>query len=513
MGIFCTSMSSRNSQTLFLLVFVVINVFLYLLSVPTHEKGEMLSPTYKYAADGHRYWGAAVNLAERGEFIIRTAGPKFYYSYQEKKPPTPDLPLAKAANISQQARTVREEPLTRAGPLPALVFSIPMKLVGFERAAVVIVSLQCALLFASGLLARSLATPFRCNSNILQGLLIFNPNLIGLAHHAQSEIIFVFLFTSILWFCSRQLTSADSARSLEVILFGSCIGLLPLARPLGVYLILCIPIMLFLSYFMQRQCFRSRYLNLKKLVVVSLIAVSILLPWTARNYVVTGHVALTHSEGIMMQWHYKNLTRYLGEKDLWADLTHKERSEIVQKSESCEGARGPKCKQLATLTYLKAIVDRPVSDLAYALFASWGKLFFSGGITQIASYIGVDRPDAHNFLYNKENLYTGVSNLMKQFLKDYKVFSVLFLMSFVFVTAVRVLGIVGLTVVRGHQLWALTFFYAQIMAVFLMMYLFSGISRFRAPLEPILMLYATVGMSYLTAIVRCRRPKSSANSD
>ena len=205
MGIFCASMGSRNSQILFLFVFVAFNAFLYFLSVPVYEKGEMLSPTYKYAADGQRYWGAAVNLAERGEFVIRTAGPKIYYSYQEKKPPTADLPLAKAANISRQARTVREEPLTRAGPLPALVFSIPMKLVGFERAAVVIVSLQCALLFATGLLARSLAGPFRSNGNLVQGLLIFNPNLISLAHHAQSEIIFVFLFTSILWFCSKYI--------------------------------------------------------------------------------------------------------------------------------------------------------------------------------------------------------------------------------------------------------------------------------------------------------------------
>ena len=513
MGIFCASMGSRNSQILFLFVFVAFNAFLYFLSVPAYEKGEMLSPTYKYAADGQRYWGAAVNLAERGEFIIRTAGPKLYYSFQEKKPPIQDLPLAKAASISRQARTVREEPLTRAGPLPALVFSIPMKLVGFERAAVVIVSLQCALLFATGLLARSLAGPFRCNGNLVQGLLIFNPNLISLAHHAQSEIIFVFLFTSILWFCSRLLTSTDSARSLEVILFGSCIGLLPLARPLGVYLILCIPIMLFLSYCIQRQCFRFRYLNLKQLVVVSLIAVSIMAPWVARNYVVTGKVTLTHSEGIMMQWHYKSLTRYLGEKDLWAELTHKERSEIVQRSESCEGARGPKCRQAAVLIYLRAIVDRPVSDLAYALFASWGKLLFSGGVTQIASYIGVDRPDAHNFLYDKVNLYTEFSNLMKKFLKEYKVFLALFLISFAFVTIVRALGIVGLTVVRGSQLWALTFFYAQIVAVFLMMYLFSGISRFRAPLEPILMLYATVGMSYLTGIVRHRRLKSSTDSD
>ena len=44
-------------------------------------------------------------------------------------------------------------------------------------------------------------------------------------------------------------------------------------------------------------------------------------------------------------------------------------------------------------------------------------------------------------------------------------------------------------------------------------YLFSGISRFRAPLEPILMLYASVEVSYLTAIVKYRRRKVSVNSD
>ena len=244
-------MDNKRLQLIFFIIFSFVNAGLYLLAVDQEKRGKILSPTYWNTPDGQRYWGAAINLAERGQFTVRTAGPTIRYRHIEKERPNPDLPLSEAARLPRKSRTVSEEPLARAGPLPALLFSIPIKIVGFDRAPAFIVSFQCALLFALSLLARSLAAPFRCNGNILQGLLIFNPNLIGLAHHAQSELIFVFLFTVILWFCSRLLTASKPATHMEIILFGLCIGLLPLARPLGLYLIVAIPILLLISLWIQ----------------------------------------------------------------------------------------------------------------------------------------------------------------------------------------------------------------------------------------------------------------------
>ena len=191
---------------------------------------------------------------------------------------------------------------------------------------------------------------------------------------------------------------------MEIILFGICIGLLPLARPLGLYLIVAIPVLLLIPLWIQSGSFRIRYLNFQKLIFISLIAGLVMLPWSVRNYAVFGEFTLTQSEGIMMQWHYASMKLYLGEGDSRNNLADLISTEGSEKLNECNNARGPKCRQLAVSEYFKAIVDRAPGDLIYALSSSWAKLFFSGGATQIANYIGVDRPDAHNFLYGKKEL-------------------------------------------------------------------------------------------------------------
>ena len=116
-------MDNKRLQLIFVIIFSFINVGLYLLAVDQEKRGKILSPTYWNTPDGQRYWGAAINLAERGEFTVRTAGPTIRYRYIERERPNPDLPLSEAARLPRKSRTVSEEPLARAGPLPALLFS------------------------------------------------------------------------------------------------------------------------------------------------------------------------------------------------------------------------------------------------------------------------------------------------------------------------------------------------------------------------------------------------------
>ena len=147
-------------QALFLVGFVVINSIVFLASESNVVNGQSYHPTFWNASDSQRYWSVAINLVEKGSFTMSTAG---------------------------------DEPLKRAGPLPALVFAVPIALAGFKESAVWIIIIQCGMLFGAGLLGRTLGVPYGANKNILQGVLIFNPNLISLAHHAQSDFIFMFL--------------------------------------------------------------------------------------------------------------------------------------------------------------------------------------------------------------------------------------------------------------------------------------------------------------------------------
>ena len=107
-------------------------------------------------------------------------------------------------------------PLKRGGPIPPIVFAGLMSLSSFEEAPLLIICFQALLLFATSLLSRTLAAPFSISKNLVQGLVLFNPSLIGLVHHAQSEILFLFFFTSVLFFSIRLLTDSQPNRYLFI---------------------------------------------------------------------------------------------------------------------------------------------------------------------------------------------------------------------------------------------------------------------------------------------------------
>ncbi|MEO2158036.1 MAG: hypothetical protein ABGX31_01740, partial [bacterium] len=82
---------------------------------------------------------------------------------------------------------------------PALVFSLPIRLVGFDKAPVLIVGFQCALLLIMGWLAGQITPGKQETKDLAQLLVMFNPNLIGLAHHAQSDLMFSFFLAVMLF--------------------------------------------------------------------------------------------------------------------------------------------------------------------------------------------------------------------------------------------------------------------------------------------------------------------------
>ena len=138
-------------QVVLIALFTLANIILFLASTDArpYPGGPLLNATYHAAADGQRYWNVAINLAEKQTF---TVAPLW-----DSRP---------------------ELPLIRSGPLPALVFAVPIKLVGFENAPIFIVSFQCFLLYMTSFFSRGLTSPFAVNKTFLQCLVLFNPNLI-----------------------------------------------------------------------------------------------------------------------------------------------------------------------------------------------------------------------------------------------------------------------------------------------------------------------------------------------
>ena len=459
-------------QVLFLVGFAVTNVIVFSASESNIENGRSYHPVFWNASDGQRYWGVAINVVEKGSFTISTAG---------------------------------DEPLKRAGPLSAIVFAVPIALVGFEESATWIIIIQCGMLFGAGLLARALASPYGANKNVLQAILIFNPSLISLAHHAQSDLLFMFLITLFLFLLVGLLREPGGWNVGRLISIGIVAGLLPLARPLGLYYIMVMPIIVLVAMGIKGQLTKISWKTVVSgLLMSSLIAVIVVTPWGLRNKAVLGEFALTHSEGLMMEWHYNALQKYRPVDREPEDTTvYFERYGVF---ESCIG--DSKCKYGVTRAYIDAIWETPKIEIVKALLMSWNKLFLAGGASQLSRYLGLNTPDTDGYLWNIKGVTHDIRDILDNGLQ-YISFWVLFSITLIYTVICRAVGLIGLlAVIRDRATWCYTFLHVVTIVIFLAMYLFSSISRFRAPLEPALGLFFAIGSSVLFARVKTVRGKN-----
>ena len=431
------------------------------------KNGEHISPVTANASDGQRYWGVAVSLANGDGFTIKGKNPT---------------------------------PLKRAGPVPAVVFAGVIKVFGLANAHIGVVVVQCLLLYFAGLLAGKLGDQYQVSRKAIQALIMFNPSLISLAHHAQSETLFLFFIVILFVLINKILREPSSCGSKIYVFTGLVCGILALTRPLGFYFVLALPFVVLGVLAVSEKWNDLRWPRiLGGLILVVGFAGLVMSPWAMRNKVVFGSVSVTQSEGIMMEWHYRGLQRF--RKDMlgrqldsgWLDPF----------GENC--LEDPSCRKDAAERYLSEIFELPVSDTMLALGFSWARLFLNPGVSQIGRYFGYART-------NKETLFGSLRSgtfrerVTRTFIAWGAIpppfFAFLFL-GIAYTLITRSLGLVGLLsagfkkTVRRY-----TFFYGATISIFLGMYLFSSIARFRTPLEPILALFAVVGFNFIVSKIK-----------
>jgi len=449
-------------QSVFLILYLLINVTLFYSAELKTDPNEGFHPTFWNASDGQRYWGVARNLADSGMFLI-----------------------------GEDDVT----PLKRAGPLPALIFSIPMMIVEFQASAGWIVGIQCLILFLASLAGRKICEPFGISKDLFQAALIFNPLLINLAHHAQSDLIFAAIITVMLSLITVLLTTPNTRRMPIYLLLGLTCGFLPLARPLGLYVVIVLPFVLLIAMFFL---YKSNILQLELkstlagFAVAGFVAIIVVSPWAIRNYQVFDKVSLTHSEGIMIEWHHKMLRKRSGmAHDIEKKLRALERYGV---SKDC--LNDPKCKEGISKAYLSLMFSASSSELGEGIVRSWIHLFLGGGFKQVSQYLGLHDHSLNHLLVDKGQDSTSrkLSSERTNLGLSYLALASLMLGYPLIMRAFGLIGVWGL-LRRRKELFGLVLIHFMIIGIFLAMYLFSGIPRFRAPLEPSLTLFAVMGVS------------------
>jgi len=476
-------------QIIYLITFVLLNFALFSFSVesPPYAGANSISATYHNAADGQRYWGVAINIANKAEFSI---------------PPLWD--------------SRPEAPLVRSGPIPALIFSVPIKIFGFNKAPIIIVGLQCLLLYLTGMLSRTLASPYGANKTLIQGLIIFNPNLVGLAHHAQSDLIFASIFCVTLVILQKIYLSNGRSKLTVYGLYGFVAGLLCLTRPVGLIVSVVIPLILLATVYLTPKSPKIYYPRiLSGLMLGGLIFFITILPWSTRNYLVLDTFSPTAGHNSQLEYAFERLLYTQGK------YTQIERHAFIEsyvsqylKSNGFSYCLEPvepdrkidDCSKAMTYAYLNGMVSQPVLNSLYALIYASIRTLVTGGSSRLAVYLGVGADSDHNQtsssaldrLTNNFQGRVGIEQFFQSIFLDKEQvgYLIIFGICTSFALFTRIIGLYGLIVTlkkKNHT--NLSLFYILTILVYLVTYIFVSTSRFRAPLEPVLMLFATLGIS------------------
>ena len=477
---------SRFQFGLFLL-FLAINVTLLAFAQPTVVDGALLHPAYAFAPDGTRYWHPALSLLRDGSFSYITADGQWHA-------------------------------LTRGGPIPPVFYAAFIYAFGFENAPYYFIPVQCALLYGLGLQARVLAGHFKANKNLVQALIVINPNLIGIAHFAQSEALFCFFFASLIIAISLLLVGKDRSGLVNrCILIGLLSGIAVLIRPSTFFYALLLPFLVAALYsWSSRQkifvWFREASLVFVLIMICSAITIS---PWAIRNSLSLGNYSvvqgsITQLEDTLARMLVKN---GVGDDTEVRDLIAKDLKKIAVKNNLHLACFDPSldieipdsnCRNQLIEAYIRLFASQPIRFIVNGLVFATISTYFAGGATAITNIMGMD----HRSEQISQSEFSGLSTFRTFVIQNISEFSgyiFLMLVTGLFASLCRLLGLVGvLTAVKVRIPIRLQLFCIITVIIFTATFMFTGVSRFRAPLEIILMTYAALGIALL-----CRTSKEN----
>ena len=408
-----------------------------------------------------------------------------------------------AVSFLENGRFMRGDTLLTFGPpLYSVFLSIPIGIFGLENSDVAIVILQVSLLFLTGyvfkLIFLSLYSGPSKNTYavLLHALIILNPNSLITAHLVQSETLFTLLFSIALFF-SIKLLSDFSLRNL--VLIGIFTGLATLTRPISLYFLIASPFFLWIVMILQ-----GKRISKFKLAIPFLIGAIVISPWYVRNYVEFGEVFYTSNAGTYLKAQYIQLKhKGLGwSRDQGLDQHYKQYEKDlydkpVNRQKLCLGhERNWSCNSLLSHSSLQLILKEPPVVHAKALVDSWGTLFLSGGASNIRNYLGIEGKSA--IVSFQTQSFKGLETI-KDLLKEMNLsYLLIFIITTLFAIVSRIIGIIGLFyMLKKREFLPYGVFFIEVISLFTAAYLYLGQSRFRVPLEPMLMLLMVVGIIYI----------------
>jgi len=443
--------AQRNALLIFI-AFILFNLLFWLFTIE--------GATYKFGGDAESWYKPTLGLLKFGAFVDPENSAKL---------------------------------LTLRPPLYPLFAALMLSLSNGAMWSIVLG--QLALLFATGWIARAITERLLPGyGNLMLALVIFNPNSFSTAHLFQSDTLYAFIATALIW--SLFAFSASPKWPLALA-SGALLGLSLLVRPTLEYFLYVWPLVLLVLGMLARGM-REWTKLLPMAIAAMAVAFVAIMPWMLHNQ--------RAGEGFVLS------SNYLKSAFLWDNIAHLDNyaanQGLVAASQATVGRRahlaaefGPGFDRLPDREkygfFLRKggeqFLTYPLAVYVRAFGLAWAQFFGAPGVGNIMNLLGLYEYSALANMAQRQytNYYDPVLDALK---KANPVFVFLTIGGFLFVLVVRVLAVFGLLTIVRRRLWAVLLIVGAGLIYFTIVHLFVANSRYRLPIEPLLFLLTLYGL-------------------
>ena len=382
-------------------------------------------------------------------------------------------------------------PLSFAPPLYPVFLAPLLGPLPFDVALAVVVCLQTAMLWLTGVAARNLLPQDTAGPrDLLQALVAFNPNALFTAHLLQAETLFALLATLAMATIVEWMR-APSARVASWV--GLLVGLSALARPVGLFAVPLLPLLLPVLALLAAPGWRRLRALVPHAMLAAAVATALVAPWFARNAAVFGQPFFTTNAGFYLSDQYVELLQVsTGMPGTEASALRYERIAAASRAsgnEDLEALPAPARSALTAAAVVPLLFEQPASAWGRALARSWANLFAGGGASNAKNLLGLEGSGAAELL--SSHRWDGPVAFARQFFSQPgTAYLLLVVATAAFAVLARLAGVIGIARMLLAREYAMAALLVGEVAFFTASYVFLGQSRFRVPIEPALMALA-----------------------
>ena len=391
-----------------------------------------------------------------------------------------------------------QPPLKRQPGYPVLV-ALALWTAG-SSAVSVIVAFQVVFLFLTGVITYYVVEDWLPRYGLLGlAFVVFNPNALGNAHFLLSDTLFAFLFAGVVW---AGLRFFKTFRMPYAAATGGLLALCVLVRPEPIYLLYALPLLFLLGGIVAGQARHSLRWVAAGLLALAVAAV-VLAPWMTRNYmagagyrIVAGSLAGGFVwKNVFLLEKIANPEKGLGEiaRDMNAELDQ------LMVGFGDDVSSRERNERLLAYSFSRMIGYGPAVVLKATIQSQVG-FFGAAGAQNLHVLLGsnIQSSDA---IFRQDQVPDRVVAFWKSLASGSGGALLISGASFFFVIALRVFGLLGLAGMIVRRQWVLLFVVIGVIAYISSVHLFTGLSRYRLPVEPLLILMALYGFASVRGYV------------